>query len=99
MAADKATAIADIKAHREKRGGKYSQWYVGITSNPQKRLFGDHGVKEKGDVWIFRQCINSNVARAVEDYFLALGMNGGPGGGDDDSDYVYAYMIAEHTDE
>ncbi len=99
MAADKATAIAEIKAYREKNGGGYSQWYVGITANPKSRLFNDHQVKEKGDAWIFRQCVTSRIAREVEDHFLALGMKGGPGGGDNDSDYVYAYLIARHTVE
>ena len=99
MASDKATIISTIKAYVASNGGNYSQWYAGIATNPRQRLFNDHAVKEKGDAWIHEPCGSSEVARAVEKYFLAQGMQGGSGGGDDDSDHVYAYKIAGHTVE
>ncbi len=99
MASDKQTIISDIKAYAANSGGSYSKWYVGIATNPRERLFNDHAVKEKGDAWIYRQCASSDVARAIEKYFLEQGMQGGSGGGDDDSDSVYAYKIAGHTVE
>jgi len=99
MASDKETIISDIKSHVANNGGSYSQWYVGIATDPKQRLFNDHAVKEKGDAWIYRRCASSDVARTVEKYFLAQGIKGGPGGGDDNSDYVYAYKIAGHTVE
>ena len=99
MASDKATAISDIKAYVANNGGNYSQWYVGIAADPRERLFNDHAVKEKGDAWIYRQCTTSDVARSVEKHFLAQGMKGGSGGGDENSDYVYAYKISGHTIE
>ncbi len=99
MASDKGTIISDIKSHVANNGSGYSQWYVGITTDPKQRLFTDHAVKEKGDTWIYRKCASSDVARAVEKYFLAQGMKGGSGGGDDNSDYVYAYKTAGHTVE
>ncbi|MCI0627294.1 MAG: hypothetical protein L0387_37550 [Acidobacteria bacterium] len=99
MAIDKETAIADIKTYVANNGGTYSLWYIGIATSPRQRLFNDHAVRENGDAWIYRQCANSNIARAVEKYFLAQGMKGGSGGGDDSSDCAYAYKIAGHTVE
>ena len=99
MADNKDTAISGIKSYVAGAGGHYSGWYVGIASDPRTRLFNDHAVREKGDCWIYRLCTSSQVARDVEDYFIQLGMQGGPGGGDDSSKYVYAYKIAPHTVE
>jgi len=99
MASDKATAISEIEAYLANNGGSYSQWYVGIAADPRERLFSSHAVKEKGDAWIYHRCTSSGVARLVEKCFLALGMKGGSGGGDDNSEYVYAYKIAGHTIE
>jgi hypothetical protein len=99
MAVNKETGIADIKAHVAECGGSYPQWYVGVAADARQRLFNDHAVSEKGDSWIYRQCTSSDVARAVEKHFLAQSMKGGSGGGDDTSDYVYAYKIARHTVE
>ena len=99
MAKDKKTIIADIKSHMAECGGKYEDWYVGIASDPKERLFNDHNVSEKGDSWITRQCASSDDARAIEKHFLALGTQGGPGGGDDSSDCVYAYKTTSTTKE
>jgi hypothetical protein len=99
MAVDKATAIAKIKDHREERGGDFPQWYVGITDSPERRLFKEHAVEKEGGVWIYNRCVSSETARAVERHFLALGMKGDEGGGDDESAYVYAYKITRHTVE
>jgi len=81
-------------------GGEYSKWYVGITSNPEERLFSEHNVTKNNSAWIYCPCLSSISARNVESYFLkerrALG---GGGGGDDDSIYVYAYKVASYTIE
>ena len=98
MAADKQTIIDEIEAHINKRGGSFIDWYVGITKNARDRLFTDHRVKEKGDCWIHQKANSSQIARDVEDYFVnSVGTDGGPGGGDDTADIVYAYKKAAHT--
>ncbi|MBU0721852.1 hypothetical protein KKA93_00075 [Patescibacteria group bacterium] len=39
MAKANEVIIAEIKAFMAKWGGNYSDWYVGIASDPRQRLF------------------------------------------------------------
>ncbi len=66
-------------------------WYVGIASDVRQRLFTDHSVSEANGSWIYRQATSSDHARNVEAALFKLGFDGGPGGGDNTTDYVYAY--------
>ena len=98
MIKDKNIIINDIKNHISKNGGSYSDWYVGIATNPKDRLFQDHNVNQNGDAWIFRQAESESIAREIEDYFVnTLNTDGGTGGGDN-PDSVYAYKKKSHTD-
>lgn len=93
-------AVTDIKNYMASGGGSYNNWCVGVTASPKDRLFTDHGVEEKNDYWIYRQCDSSDTARKVEDYFVnTLGTKGDIGGGDESADYVYAYKITNHSRE
>lgn len=94
----KQQIINDIIDCVRKWGGLYSEWYVGVASDARKRLFNDHNVSELyGKGWIFTPCVDANTAREIEQYFLGLGMTGGPGGGDDDAKFVYAYRKTNTT--
>lgn len=75
----------------------YSDWYIGIAKNARERLFNDHNVQEKSDLWIYRRANNDTIAREIEKYFLAKGCKGGDGGGDNATVYVYAYKITSTT--
>ena len=100
MAKPNETIIAEIKAFMAKWGGDYSDWYVGIASDPRQRLFNDHTVDEKKDAWIYREAINAEAARTVEEYFInKIGTDGDTGGGDYTTKFVYAYKKASHTTE
>ena len=96
----KEQIIVDIKDHIGKSGVRnWNEVCVGISKDAKDRLFNGHGIQEKGDWWIYRQAISSEVAREVEDYFInTLGADGGTGGGDETADYVYAYKKTSHTD-
>jgi hypothetical protein len=83
--------ITDLNAYMQQHGGPNSAWYVRIAADVRERLFVDHNVSEQGGVWIYRQATSSTVARSVEKAYLDAGCDGGPGGGDDSTDYVYAY--------
>lgn len=96
----KEDIIREIEVHLIKNGVQlYSECYVGIAEEPRNRLFNDHKVLEKGDIWIYRLADSDGAARDIEKYFLDKGMKGGTGGGSDKSTHVYSYKINEHTSE
>ena len=97
MAKSKQEIIDDITNHF--KGKAYKDCYVGITSDINSRLFGDHNVsKDKGKGhWIYGGASSNSVAREIEQHFLDAGMDGGPGGGDKASTIVYAYKKTSAT--
>jgi hypothetical protein len=91
--------VTDIDGYIRRYGRAYSEWYVGIASNPRDRLFVDHCVSETSDRWIFRDAGTDASARAIEQAFLNAGCKGGPCGGDYTTKFVYAYLITNSTCE
>ena len=76
------------------------KWYAGITSDPRERLFSDHKVDENDtEDWACMEANNVEDAREIEKILHSDGFQGGPGGGDDDSKYVYIYRITKDTVE
>ena len=61
---------------------------MGIASDIQKRLFEDHSV---AGCFIYRKAINATHARSAEQMLLNDGFDGGTGGGDHTTTYVYAF--------
>ena len=92
-------AVKDVENHMGQFGRHYLDWYIGIASDPEKRLFNDHNVKKNGDAWIYRSLSNDAEARRVEQHFISRGCKGGPGGGGVGTKYVYAYRITSSTVE
>lgn len=72
MAKSQDDIISDIEGHIAKYGGSYSDWYVGITEDAKARVFGDHGVVDGSDPYIWRTAVNSAVTREIEAHFLEL---------------------------
>ena len=97
VARDEQQAYGEIVTHICKQTGAYSDWYCGIASDPEDRLFHEHKVPRKDYWWVFRQCHNNNDARAVETKLIELGCDGAPGGGDESTVYVYAYLKSANT--
>jgi len=89
--------ITDINNYMREHPHPNKDWYVGIASSARDRLFNDHNVAEQGGTWIFRKAVSADVAREVEKAYLDAGYDGGPGGGDDSSMYVYAYVQFQGT--
>ena len=75
-----------------------SQWYVGIASDPEDRLFKDHKVSKTQDKWAHDKADTEKIARSVEKRFLDAGCDGGPGGGDAGSKFVYVYLKSSRTE-
>ena len=90
-----------IKRYINKHGGVGSGygWYVGITSDPLRRLFTEHKVNKKRGAWIYGTAATSADARRAERYLLNMGCEGGEGGGGPGSKVVYAYHITWYTSE
>jgi hypothetical protein len=97
--AEKENIIEEIKAYIIECGGSYPDWYVGVTGDSDQRLFVEHNVKKKGGAWILFKASSSTIAREVEKYFIDQKTKGGTGGGNDDSDIVYAYKTRPYTKE
>jgi len=97
MAFSEQQAYSKIKAYIDKQAKSYRSWYAGIASDARERLFKEHNVLEKSDYWIYRQCSNDQSARNVEDALLKLGCDGAPGGGDESTTFVYAYLKSSNT--
>lgn len=70
------------------KGDYLENWYVGIASDIQKRLFEDHSVNS---CFIYGEAINAEHARSAEQMLLNYGFDGGTGGGDHTTTYVYAF--------
>lgn len=89
MAKSKQEIINDITSHFN--GKKYAECYVGITKDANQRLFNDHNVSKESGHWIYRSASSDAIVREIEKHFLDKGMDGGDGGGDNQSIIVYAY--------
>lgn len=92
--------VSDIENYASTKcsGKNYSDYYVGITNDPEKRLFTDHNVLRDA-CWIYIDAESNDIARSAEKTLLDKGMKGGEGGGDESSLFVYCYQITTSTKE
>lgn len=95
--ADIRVICAEFARYIEQNGSAKKMWYVGITSDVQKRLHQDHQVPEENHRYIWREAASSAAAREIEKAFLNLGCDGGSGGGDHNTRFVYAYLKTSVT--
>lgn len=87
-----AELLAYVRMHLAKR------WYIGITDNPKRRLFVEHGVNKSCDYWGYWQTANDDDARWVEqEAFKKVLAKGNPGGRDEKATWVYIYAITDET--
>lgn len=100
MVNSKEAIIAEIMDYLRSScpdGTPYRDLYIGIAKDARDRLFNGHGVEEENDIWIYDTATSDSVAREIEKYFIDLGFDGGPGGGDKDSNMVYCFLKNNHT--
>jgi hypothetical protein len=90
--------VMEILEFIQREGGHARTWYVGITSEPKRRLFDEHQVHYQDDVWIYRAAASEDDAHSVEEHFLAYGLDGGRGSRRLDSRTVYAYRKSVRTE-
>jgi len=56
-------------------------------------------VNENSGTWAYEKADSAAIARKVEKAYHDAGYQGGPGGGDNSTVYVYAYVITSSTAE
>lgn len=91
------TICDEIARHISAQGGAKNTWYVGIAADITQRLHGDHRVPEVDHWFIWHEASTSDEARIIEKAFLEWGCDGGPGGGDHTTRFVYAYLKTSGT--
>ena len=92
--------ISDVESHLAfSKKQYYSDFYIGITNDVERRLFGEHNVAKNHSWRIYRTAIDKATAQTVEEHFLSKGMKGDTGGGTEDTIYVYCYEITNSTKE
>lgn len=74
-------------------------WYVGVASDPQRRLFRNHRVNKRDGAWIYGEAETDSAARKVEQSLLERGCQGGSVAENPAARSVYAYRITLYTQE
>jgi predicted GIY-YIG superfamily endonuclease len=71
----------------------YSNWYVGITNNPNARKSAHNSANGHLYFWLEQNARSRRIAEAIETYFHNKGMKEKDlkGGAKDDSKYIYIY--------
>jgi hypothetical protein len=87
----------EIKAYVNRKGEPYTGWFVGITADVSNSLFVEHGVSQKQDYWIYKQCPNNRAAKSVKSALMKLGCEGRSGGWDESTNTVFAYLKNSKT--
>jgi hypothetical protein len=84
---EKYTIITAIK---DKVGGNYGIWTIGVTDDPDTRKSQHESEGENVKYWSHWKTNSEKDGRDIESYFLGLGMKGGEGGGGK-AGYVYIF--------
>ncbi|THB70065.1 MAG: hypothetical protein D6E12_03390 [Desulfovibrio sp.] len=99
MNAEDTRKMLEIDALINQCGGRYDEWFVGVTHDVAKRLFEEHHVVEAPGVnsYITRRASSNEAARAMAKLYLEKGCDGAVGKVSTDNDMVYAYRKKENT--
>jgi hypothetical protein len=80
------------------KNAPYGECYVGITSDFEGRLVGEHKVSKLRDLWIAVPATSHAVAREAQRFFLDAGMEGDPEKGDETATIVFVYRKSRFTE-
>lgn len=98
MANTKKQIIDLFNKHLALSGRRYySEFYIGVTNDVNRRLFQEHNVKKETMWWAYSTASAKKDAEAVERHFLKKGMKGNKRKGTDESTIVYCYAITPTT--
>ena len=68
-------------------------FFVGLTNDPNKRLFKEHKVDERGGLYVYFEASSNEEAKKAFNELMELDMNGAPLPGCEPGKYVYCYHI------
>ena len=96
-------ARIEIKAFVDRARAPFSEWYVGVTAEPDRRI-EEHGLQES-DWYIVRRLASAEAAQRVAEGLLKAGCDGSANEAPRESDEepagepttVYAYWKRGHT--
>jgi len=89
--------IGRILQFMKEKGGLHIGWYVGITNDPERRLYQEHQASADFCMWVNAE--SKARAERIEKYFLSkIHTDGHEGGGEADSTHVYAFKKSKSTD-
>jgi hypothetical protein len=96
-----ASAYNKVKKYIDACGGDYRQWFVGVTSDTERRLFHDHGVDRRMGKYA---AVDAGSDRAAYATMIALHRTLGCRGGsipdpDAAAHFVYVFRRTEWTIE
>jgi 1,4-dihydroxy-2-naphthoyl-CoA synthase len=99
MAQTEKEMIEKITKYIFEKKGAHSEWFMGISSDPQKALFKNHNVDKKTDFWMYEFLPDAPSAHRVVDQLLMMGYDGDPGRKEPASTGVFVYRKKQHTKE
>lgn len=80
-------------------GGRFEDWYVGVTDDPESGLFATHGIERAVDPWIYKPALTARASSTVLRYFREnLKTDGAdPGGVPDEATIVFLFRKGPAT--
>ena len=89
-------AAIDLIIFMSEQNAPNYAFYAGITTDPTQRLFDEYQLPHNQPHRVVR-CENHQEARELEKQLHKSGCDGGPGGEDNSSEYVYVYLTSPQT--
>jgi hypothetical protein len=89
----------EILGHIKEFGSNFNDWFVGISSDPNKALFEQHLVDKKKDIWLYKQAVSFAACKTIQTYFIMnLKTDGSPVlDGSEDTDCIYLFKKSKKT--
>jgi hypothetical protein len=108
MVKDTKTIIQEIEDFKTDNGGDYTDYYIGITNNIDRRLIENDskvlehmssGKYKKGDLYYSAETESRDEAVSIELHFQNIGMQGfNPAAkGVEASKYIYSFKICDES--
>ncbi|HTM67989.1 MAG TPA: hypothetical protein VL426_01700 [Candidatus Binatia bacterium] len=95
-----AQASLQLIDHIDRCGGVYSDWYVGMTNDPERLLFDYHLVDKRDGQYFYCRMSTYHEARfMIEHLSTVYRVHVGPVYGGADALYVYAFKMTTTTRE